>query len=192
MPRVAHRRISVVVAAAGAAVLAMAPAGAGSQNARGTLTVSQRVDVSGGPYVEGSVSYLRVRNRRGVVFRRSRAGRIEAPLGRDRRDPTRQSLDTDSPRDAITHFELDELLPRHSLLRVRLETGRMHQIRVHLAAVNLPVAGDPVYGIANEVGLERQFLHAARLSFAHPITGQRVDVSSPLPNDLATALERAR
>ncbi len=123
---------------------------------------------------------------------RSRAGRIEAPLGRDRRDPTRQSLDTDSPRVAVTHFELDELLPRHSLLRVRLETGRMHQIRVHLAAVNLPVAGDPVYGIANELGLERQFLHAARLSFAHPITGQRVDVSSPLPNDLATALERAR
>jgi hypothetical protein len=80
MPTVAHRRIWVVVAAAGAGVLAMAPAGAGSQDERGTLTLSQRLDVSGGPYVEGSVSYLRVRDRRGVVFRRSRAGSIEARL----------------------------------------------------------------------------------------------------------------
>jgi 23S rRNA pseudouridine1911/1915/1917 synthase len=123
---------------------------------------------------------------------RSRAGRIEAPIGRDRRDPTRQSLDTDTPREALTDFELEELLPRHSLLRVRLETGRMHQIRVHLAAINLPVAGDPVYGIANELGLERQFLHAARLAFAHPVTGEPVEVTSPLPRDLADALEKAR
>ena len=123
---------------------------------------------------------------------RSRAGRIEAPIGRDRRDPTRQSLDTDTPREAVTHFELEELLPRHSLLRARLETGRMHQIRVHLAAINLPVAGDPVYGVAHELGLERQFLHAARLAFAHPMTGEPVDVVSPLTDDLAEALERAR
>jgi 23S rRNA pseudouridine1911/1915/1917 synthase len=123
---------------------------------------------------------------------RSRAGSIEAPIGRDRREPTRQSLDTDTPRDAITHFELEELLPRHSLLRVRLETGRMHQIRVHLAAINLPVAGDAVYGVAGELGLTRQFLHATRLAFAHPLTGERVDVTSPLPPDLATALDAAR
>jgi len=123
---------------------------------------------------------------------RSRAGRIEAPIGRDRRDPTRQSLDTETPREAVTHFELVELLPRHSLLRVWLETGRMHQIRVHLAAINLPVAGDSVYGIAHELGLERQFLHAARLAFTHPVTGKPVDVRSPLPADLADALERAR
>jgi 23S rRNA pseudouridine1911/1915/1917 synthase len=123
---------------------------------------------------------------------RSRTGRIEAGIGRDRRDPTRQSLDTDTPREAVTGFEVEELLQRHTLLRVRLETGRMHQIRVHLAAINLPVAGDPVYGIAGELGLERQFLHAARLAFEHPFTGERVDVSSPLPADLADALERAR
>jgi 23S rRNA pseudouridine1911/1915/1917 synthase len=123
---------------------------------------------------------------------RSRSGRIEAPIGRDRRDATRQSLDTETPREAITHFELEERLPRHALLRVQLETGRMHQIRVHLAAINLPVAGDSVYGIGGELGLERQFLHAARLAFDHPMTGERVETTSDLPPDLAAALQRAR
>jgi 23S rRNA pseudouridine1911/1915/1917 synthase len=123
---------------------------------------------------------------------RSRSGTIEAPIGRDRHDPLRQSLDTETPREAVTHFELEELLRRHALLRVRLETGRTHQIRVHLAAIDLPVAGDPVYGRAGELGLERQFLHAARLAFAHPFTGGPVDVSSPLPPDLEAALTAAR
>jgi 23S rRNA pseudouridine1911/1915/1917 synthase len=122
---------------------------------------------------------------------RSRTGRIEAPIGRDRRDPIRRSLDTDSPKDAVTHFELVELLEDHALLRVRLETGRTHQIRVHLAAIGLPVVGDPVYG-APEPALERQFLHAARLAFTHPVTGERVDVVSPLPADLERALALAR
>jgi len=123
---------------------------------------------------------------------RSRSGTIDAPIGRDRRDRLRHSLDTDTPRGAVTHFELEELLPGHALLRVRLETGRTHQIRVHLAAIDLPVAGDPIYGIPRDLGLERQFLHAARLAFAHPITGETVDVSSPLPPDLAAALDAAR
>ena len=123
---------------------------------------------------------------------RSRAGRIEAPIGRDRRDPLRHSLDTDKPREAITHFEVRELLPRHTLLDVRLETGRTHQIRVHLAAVDLPVAGDTVYGRPRELDLERQFLHAGRLAFSHPFTAERIDVESPLPADLGAALERAR
>jgi 23S rRNA pseudouridine1911/1915/1917 synthase len=122
---------------------------------------------------------------------RSRHGRIEAPIGRDRRDPTRRSLDTDSPKDAVTHFEVVELLPAHALLRVHLETGRTHQIRVHLGAIGLPVAGDPVYGVS-EPGLHRQFLHAARLAFPHPVTGASVDVTSPLPPDLQAALERVR
>jgi 23S rRNA pseudouridine1911/1915/1917 synthase len=122
----------------------------------------------------------------------SRRGTIDAPIGRDRHDRLRQSLDTNTPRDAVTHFEVEELLPRHALLRVRLETGRTHQIRVHLAAIDLPVAGDPMYGRPGELGLERQFLHAARLAFAHPFTGERVEVSSQLPADLAAALERAR
>jgi 23S rRNA pseudouridine1911/1915/1917 synthase len=123
---------------------------------------------------------------------RSRSGRIEAPIGRDRRDPLRHSLDTDKPREAITHFEVRELLPCHTLLDVRLETGRTHQIRVHLAAVDLLVAGDTVYGRPHELDLERQFLHAGRLAFPHPFTVERVDVESPLPADLGAALERAR
>jgi 23S rRNA pseudouridine1911/1915/1917 synthase len=123
---------------------------------------------------------------------RSRRGRIEAPIGRDRRDPMRHSLDTDTPRDAVTHFELVELLPRHALLEIRLETGRTHQIRVHLAAVTLPVAGDRVYGRPRELGLERQFLHAARLAFPHPFREESIDVESELPPDLAAALGRAR
>jgi 23S rRNA pseudouridine1911/1915/1917 synthase len=122
---------------------------------------------------------------------RSRAGRIEAPIGRDRRDPTRQSLDTDRPRDAVTHFQVEEQLGEYALLGVRLETGRTHQIRVHLAAIGLPVVGDSVYGVP-EPALGRQFLHATRLAFTHPFTNERVDIESPLPPDLAGHLERLR
>ncbi len=120
---------------------------------------------------------------------RSWKGRIEAPIGRDRHEPTRRSLDTDTPRDAVTHFEVERLLERHALLDVRLETGRTHQIRVHLAAIDLPVVGDPVYGVPDE-SLKRQFLHAWRLAFAHPITGEAVQVESPLPPELQAALAR--
>jgi 23S rRNA pseudouridine1911/1915/1917 synthase len=123
---------------------------------------------------------------------RSRRGTIEAPIGRDRREPFRHSIDTDTPRHAVTHFELVDLLPRHALLDVRLETGRTHQVRVHLAAIDLPVAGDPVYGRPHELGLRRQFLHAARLAFVHPMTGERIDARSSLPDDLAAALALAR
>jgi 23S rRNA pseudouridine1911/1915/1917 synthase len=123
---------------------------------------------------------------------RSLRGRIEAPTGRDRSDPMRHSLDTETPREAVTNFEVVELLAEHALLRVRLETGRTHQIRVHLAAIELPVSGDPVYGVKDDLGLTRQFLHAARLAFAHPITGERVECNSSLPADLSAALELAR
>ena len=119
----------------------------------------------------------------------SRTGRIEAPIGRDRDDPTRISLDTDAPREAITHFEVVRLYPGHALLEVRLETGRMHQIRVHLAAIDLPVVGDPVYGVA-DAALGRQFLHATRLAFRHPFTGERLELESPLPGELQAYLDR--
>jgi 23S rRNA pseudouridine1911/1915/1917 synthase len=120
---------------------------------------------------------------------RSWRGRIEAPIGRDRHDPTRHSLETDTPREAVTHFEVERLLDKHALLDVRLETGRTHQIRVHLAAIGLPIVGDPVYGVPDEQ-LKRQFLHAWRLAFPHPMSGERVEVESPLPPELQVALER--
>jgi 23S rRNA pseudouridine1911/1915/1917 synthase len=123
---------------------------------------------------------------------RSWRGTIDAAIGRDRHDALRHSLDTDSPREAVTHFEVEELLGGYALLRVRLETGRTHQIRVHLAAIELPVAGDPTYGRARELGLDRQFLHAARLAFRHPFSGEDVDVSSALPADLESALATLR
>jgi 23S rRNA pseudouridine1911/1915/1917 synthase len=121
----------------------------------------------------------------------ARSGTIDAPIGRHRHDRVLMSIDTDEPREARTHFEIERLLPRATLLRVVLDTGRTHQIRVHLAAIEHPVCGDPQYGTGGEYGLKRQFLHAARLSFVHPATAEPVDVSSPLPADLAAALERA-
>ena len=123
---------------------------------------------------------------------RSRTGRIDAPLGRDRHDPTRRSLDTNEPREAVTWFEVAESIGERTLLDVRLETGRTHQIRVHLAAIELLVSGDPTYGVKGDLGLERQFLHAHRLRFPHPASGEELELESPLPGDLARALALAR
>jgi 23S rRNA pseudouridine1911/1915/1917 synthase len=120
----------------------------------------------------------------------AREGTIDAPLGRDRRVRTRISSDTDEGKPAVTHFEVERALPHCTLLRVRLETGRTHQIRAHLLAIGHPVLGDPEYGRPG-YGLERQFLHAERLALAHPITGAPLEVRSPLPEDLRAALERA-
>jgi 23S rRNA pseudouridine1911/1915/1917 synthase len=122
----------------------------------------------------------------------ARSGTIDAPIGPHRRDRTLVSVDTDHPREARTHFELEHAFARSALLRVVLETGRTHQIRVHLAAIGHPVLGDRQYGGAARYGLERQFLHARRLSFPHPISGAELDFASPLPADLARALELAR
>jgi len=122
---------------------------------------------------------------------RSKTGRIDAAIGRDRRDRTRHSVDTDTPRGAVTWFEALELLGPRALLELRLETGRTHQLRVHLEAIGLPVCGDPVYGVPEE-GLGRQFLHAHRLGFEHPFTGEALDLASPLPPELKAVLDRAR
>jgi 23S rRNA pseudouridine1911/1915/1917 synthase len=121
----------------------------------------------------------------------ARSGTIEAPIGRDRRHRTRMSTDSDAPKPAITHFEFERSLPQATLLRVRLQTGRTHQIRVHLKAIGHPVCGDPDYGHKGLYGLRRQFLHATRLAFAHPTTGAGIDIVSPLPADLETALVTA-
>jgi 23S rRNA pseudouridine1911/1915/1917 synthase len=122
----------------------------------------------------------------------ARTGTIEAPIGRDARVRTRMAVGGAHAREARTHFELDRALPDTSLLRLRLETGRTHQIRVHLQAIGHPVVGDPEYGDGgDQLGLRRQFLHAARLAFAHPVGGARVEIRSPLPADLDAALKRA-
>ena len=120
----------------------------------------------------------------------ARRGTIDAPIGRDRRVRTRISTETDDPRDAVTHFEVERNLPRATLLRVRLETGRTHQIRAHLKAIGHPVLGDPEYGVPG-YGLARQFLHAAGLSFTHPVTGVEIALASELPDDLDAALQKA-
>jgi 23S rRNA pseudouridine1911/1915/1917 synthase len=121
----------------------------------------------------------------------SRTGTIDAPVGRDPRVRTRMAVGGAGAREARTLFTLERALPSTSLLSVRLETGRTHQIRVHMQAIGHPVAGDPEYGRPGLLGLERQFLHAARLAFDHPISGERLELRSPLPQDLKAALERA-
>lgn len=125
----------------------------------------------------------------------SRSGTIDAPIGRDRSNRTVMSTRTDKPRQAVTHFEVLEAFGWVSLLRVRLETGRTHQIRAHLAAIGHPACGDSAYGgtaAGRRLGLERQFLHSARLMFSHPVTGERVDCESKPPADLHRALDAVR
>jgi 23S rRNA pseudouridine1911/1915/1917 synthase len=124
----------------------------------------------------------------------ARSGTIDVPIGRDRRNRTIHSTRTDTPREARTHFEIEQALPRTTLLRVRLETGRTHQIRVHLSTIGHPVVGDPDYGgsgSGSRLGLTRQFLHSSSIAFTHPATGEPVACESKLPVDLLRALEAA-
>jgi 23S rRNA pseudouridine1911/1915/1917 synthase len=120
-------------------------------------------------------------------------GLIDAPLGRDPRNRQRQAI-VDDGREARTRFRVQERLARTTLLELELETGRTHQIRVHLSSIGNPVVGDGVYGRAAKGpgGLARQFLHAAALSFTHPISGETLGLTSPLPEDLQLSLDAAR
>jgi 23S rRNA pseudouridine1911/1915/1917 synthase len=122
----------------------------------------------------------------------SRTGTIDAPIGRASRQRHRMAVAGAASRQARTHFEVLELLALESYVEVRLETGRTHQIRAHFAAIGHPLSGDPTYGGAERYGLERQFLHAHRLAFQHPVSGERLSFESPLPPDLAAALAAAR
>lgn len=122
----------------------------------------------------------------------SRTGTIDAPIGRSARQRHRMAVSGAASRQARTHFTVLELLPRETYLEARLETGRTHQIRAHFAAIGHPLTGDPTYGGAARYGLRRQFLHAHRLAFRHPRTGEQLDFSSPLPGDLVAALEAAQ
>jgi 23S rRNA pseudouridine1911/1915/1917 synthase len=120
------------------------------------------------------------------------SGTIDAPIGRDRARRTLVSTRTDRPRQAVTHFRVIERLPRTSLLRLRLETGRTHQIRAHLAAIGHPVCGDAAYGgrdCGRRLGLDRQFLHSSEVMFSHPFGGELVHCESKPPADLRRALD---
>ena len=123
---------------------------------------------------------------------RSRSGTIDAPLGRDFRAPERRAVGGRGSRDARTHFEVEERLGPLTLVRVRLETGRTHQIRAHFAAIGHPLVADARYGGKKAHGLGRQFLHSASLGFVHPVEGEELRFESPLPRDLRAALELAR
>jgi 23S rRNA pseudouridine1911/1915/1917 synthase len=118
-------------------------------------------------------------------------GSIDAPIGRDPRHRQQMTITALSSREARTHFRVLERFARHTLVLLELETGRTHQIRVHLKAIGHPIAGDPVYGSGNTIrglSLKRQFLHAYQLKFTHPITGASIDVEVPLPDDLQAVL----
>jgi 23S rRNA pseudouridine1911/1915/1917 synthase len=118
-------------------------------------------------------------------------GTIDAPIGRHLRDRKRMSLHTAAGKRAVTHFDVLARAEGYTLVRVRLETGRTHQIRVHFSALGYPVAGDVQYGRGpRPAGLERQFLHAAHLVFPHPEDGREIVCSSPLPPDLRAFLSR--
>ena len=113
-------------------------------------------------------------------------GTVDAPIGRSPRSPTRMAVRTGG-REARTHYEVVEQFADTSRLVVELETGRTHQIRVHLAAIDHPILGDTVYGRA-DVRVARPFLHAAELEFTHPVTGEVMAFASPLPADLQRSL----
>jgi len=122
-------------------------------------------------------------------------GTIDAPIGRHPSADYRFAVVADG-KHSVTHYEVLEMLPAASLVEVHLETGRTHQIRVHFQAVRHPLVGDLTYGadpvLASKVGLERQWLHAVRLGFEHPLTGRWIEVASEYPDDLAHALEVVR
>lgn len=123
------------------------------------------------------------------------SGTIDAPIGRHPGGGWRMAV-IDGGRESITHYDVIEAMPQACLAEIQLETGRTHQIRVHMSAVGHPCVGDETYGaddaLTAKTGLERQWLHAVRLGIAHPITGERMEFASPYPEDLVHALDVLR
>ena len=120
-------------------------------------------------------------------------GTVNAPIGRHRTDRKKMAVDYQNGREAVTHYAVLERYPGFTYLQCRLETGRTHQIRVHLASIGHPLLGDIVYGNKKPYpGLEGQCLHARRLSFVHPATGERVTVECPLPDWFNAVLTKLR
>ena len=120
-------------------------------------------------------------------------GIIDAPIGRDPKQRKRMAVVRSGGRESRTEFTIREAFPEHTLVEARPLTGRTHQIRIHFASIGHPLVGDPVYGYRRQrLPLERQFLHAARLAFALPGTGERAEFHSDLPEDLEAVLESLR
>ena len=120
-------------------------------------------------------------------------GVVDAPIGRSSADRKKMCVTDKNSKDAVTHYEVIEEFPGFSLVRCILETGRTHQIRVHMAYLGHPVAGDPVYGPGGKPALEGgQCLHAAVLGFTHPVKGERIKLSAPLPPYFESFLSRLR
>ena len=118
-------------------------------------------------------------------------GTVNAPIGRHPTDRKRMAVTMKNSREAVTHWEVIERFGQYTHLRCRLETGRTHQIRVHMAHIGHPIAGDPIYGIKKpELSLSSQCLHARELTFIHPRTEEKVTVSCDLPEEFQKALHR--
>jgi 23S rRNA pseudouridine1911/1915/1917 synthase len=122
-------------------------------------------------------------------------GTFDAPIGRHPKAEFKFAV-TDGGKPSVTHYKTLELFPATTLCEVNLETGRTHQIRVHFSAFKHPLLGDTMYGadpkLAKKVGITRQWLHSKELGFTHPITGERIDLVSDYPSDLAGVLDRLR
>jgi len=119
------------------------------------------------------------------------SGMVDAPIGRDPRNRQKMAVLDRNSKQAVTRYRVLDRFAAYTYLRLKLETGRTHQIRVHLAYIGHPVVGDPKYGPARpHFGLDGQFLHAAVLGFRHPRTGARLEFEAPLPDELKTILEK--
>lgn len=124
---------------------------------------------------------------------REDSGTVDAPIGRDPRDRKRMAVTEKNSRPAVTHWTVLARYGQYTHLQCRLETGRTHQIRVHMAYINHPIAGDPLYGVRKpELGLTSQCLHARALTFRHPRTGEEITVTCPLPEEFERALEKLK
>lgn len=124
---------------------------------------------------------------------RDESGTVDAPIGRHPTDRKRQCVTDKNSRSAVTHWRVLERFPGYTLVECELETGRTHQIRVHMAHIGHPILGDTVYGAKKPVpGLEGQCLHAKKLRFIHPVTGESVEVECPLPEYFVKTLEKLR
>ena len=118
-------------------------------------------------------------------------GTIDAPIGRDQKDRQKQAI-VDNGKHAVTHFQVIERFGNFTLIECRLETGRTHQIRVHMNYIGFPLAGDPKYGPKKTIDFPGQVLHAGVLGFKHPVTGEYLEFSAPLPEDFENVLTELR